>query len=281
MSSLRTEQENLGQAWEAIEFLVGSRNRFHVLESVSERPRARDELRELTGASRVTLSRILSDLESQGWVRRDAEGYVSTRAGRFVASELGRLLENLDGLEHLGENVTWVRLDQFDFDLSHLRDADVIMPTWDDFSAQTRTLIELAYDCTAIRGIGTGLDPAFMKAVGDATLSGDLTVELVLLPAVIDAIRDDTDLRRVFSDLADSNDATVYRYEGTEPLMELGINETKASQEDVVMLCGEHDEGAPPGTLRSTDSAVWEWAESFFAARREESRRLGTAAFTV
>lgn len=281
MSSLRTDQEHLSPARGAVEFLVGSWNRFHVLEAVVDEPRTRDDLRDLSDVSRVTLSRILSDLENQDWVRREDEGYVATRAGRFVASEVRRLLENITALEHLGENVNWVRLDQFDFDLAHLRDADVIMPTWDDFSAQTTTLIELVYNCSQIRGISTGLDPEFMKAVGDATLTGELSVELVFVPAVVDAITDDPELSRVFRDLADSDDAGIYRYEGTEPVMELGINETKGSQEDVVMLCGEHDGGAPPGTLRSTDSTVWDWAESFFADRRAASHQLRAAVFTV
>jgi predicted transcriptional regulator len=190
------------------------------------------------------------------------------------------MLENIQTLKHLGENVTWIRLDQFDFDLSNLRDADVITPTWDDFSAQTSTLVDLVYQCTHISGIGTGLDREFMKAVGDATLDGDLSVELVFEPAVVEAITEAPELARLFSDLTDAERATIHRYEGHDALMELGIHETKGDTEDVVMLCSEHDEGAPPGTLKTTNRSVWAWAESYFETPRAESHELRSAVFT-
>ncbi len=159
-------------------FLVGSWNRLEVLEAVAAEPLPRSELGDTVDVSRVTLSRILSDLEARGWLAREGDTYQATRAGTYVASELRRLLANLRTLNHLGENISWLRLEELDFDLAHLQDADVITPNWDDFSAQTTRLVELVSNCTAIRGLGTGLDREFMKAVSDETMEGSLAVDL-------------------------------------------------------------------------------------------------------
>lgn len=263
-----------------VAFLANSWNRLDVLEAAATEPRDRDELMEFTGVSRVTLSRILADLESRGWIERGDLGYVATSAGRLVAEELGTTLANLETLDELGENTRWIQLEQFDFDLHHLRDAEIIMPTWDDISAQVTELVDLVYDSEAIRGIGTGVDREFLKALADATLDGTLSIQLVFTPAVIDAIADDEELARLFRDLTDAPDAAVYRHRGDDPLMMLGIHETADGRDDVVELCGYHEEGAPPGTVRTTDEAVREWAESYFAQRRAESHQLRAPVFT-
>lgn len=263
-----------------VAFLANSWNRLDVLEAAATEPRDRDELMEHTGVSRVTLSRILADLESRGWIERGDAGYVATSAGRLVAEELGTTLSNLATLESFGEDAEWLPLDAFDFDLRHLRDAEVISPTWDDISVQVTELVDLVYESTAIRGIGTGVDREFFNALADATLNGSLSLELILTPPVIDAVTDDDELCRLFRDLADAEDASIYRHRGgTTPTM-LGIHEMDGSQRDVLEICGEHAEGAPPGTVRTEEPAVLDWAQAYFAERRAESHELRAPVFT-
>lgn len=275
------EETHSDQAREALSFLAGSWNRLEVLGAIAESPRTRAELRDLVDVSRVTLSRILADLEDRGWVTRETDGYRTTRSGTVVAGEIGGTLANLRTLERLGENVSWIRLEEFDFPLARLADAEIITPTWDDFSAQTSMLVDLVYRCERIRGLGTGMDREFMRAIGDATLNGDLSVEIVFKPAVVEAINAEPELSRLFRDLADADDTAIYRYNGQTPLMELGINETKGDASNPVMLCGEHAEGAPPGTVKTTDPVVRDWAVDFFTARRSEAHRLNAPVFTV
>lgn len=280
MASTEETTEMTEAARDDLEFLASSWNRFDVLSALVDGPRSRDELRDISPVSRVTLSRILSDLEDRGWIARQEAGYETTTAGKFVADEVTRLLDNVRTLNRLGENVEWIRLDQFDFDLSCLDDANIIMPSWDDFSAQTTTIVELVYETSVLKGIGTGLDREFIKAVVDATLGGDLSPELIFTSDVIEAVNDEPDLSRLFRDLSDASDADVYRYNGEQEVMELGIHQTPSLDDDVVMLCGEYEDGAPPGTVESTDPLVREWAESYFEARRAESHRLKAAVFT-
>lgn len=265
---------------EDLEFLASSWNRLDVLEAVLEEPKPRAELRDITPVSRVTLSRILSDLEDREWIVRQETGYEATSAGQFMAEAVTGLLNNIRTLHRLGENIEWINLEQFDFELSCLADADVITPTWDDFSAQTRQLIDLVYETSTLKGIGTGLDREFIRAVVDATVGGDLSTELIFTSDVIEAVNEEPELARLFRDLSDAPDAAVYRYNGEGSVMELGIHGTGDFDDDVVMLCGEYEDGAPPGTVKSTDPAVRNWANSYFEARRAESHRLKAAVFT-
>ncbi|MFW6152835.1 MAG: helix-turn-helix transcriptional regulator [Halobacteriota archaeon] len=264
-----------------IEFLAGSWNRLEVLSAIADEPTSRADLRDRTAVSRVTLSRILSDLEARGWIARPDGEYEATATGAYLCEEVTRLLENVRTLNRLGENVEWMRLGQFDFDLRHLDDADLIMPTWDDFSAQTRQLVDRVYESTSIRGVGTGLDREFTRALLDATRNHGVSLELIYTPEVIEAANGDPDLARLFRDLADAPGATVYRYGGNANLMELGLLARPDPAEDLVMICGEYDEGAPPGTVETSDPRVRTWAESFFDDRLGESHQLTAAVFTV
>lgn len=266
-------------ACEDIEFLVSSWNRLDVLEAIASEPRTRADLMDFTDVSRVTLSRILADLEDSGWIVRYNDHYEATPNGVFVASEIIRMLDNLGTASQLGSIMEWLPIDRFDFDLVHLHDATIITPTFDNFTAQSKRLIDLVYESDRIRGIGTGLDHEFMRALWDASVDGDLELELILKEELFDPISADDDLRRQFTDMADKENVHIYRYNRDEPLTMVGIHDGVTTGDDVVMLCGQHEEGAPPGTVESTDETVRSWAESFFDSIRATSHPVEATAF--
>lgn len=267
-------------AQDHIEFLVSSWNRLDILHEIASAPKTRNDLKERTDIARITLSRILADLEDRQWIRRNNDHYEATKTGKYAATELTRLVKNFQTLDHLGETVDWLHINRFEFDLHHLQDATVTTPTWDDFTAQTATIIEQVSASSRVRGIGTGLDREFFHMVGDATTTGDLELELILEPAVVDVIPSEPDLARVFRDMMDSPRATVYQYRGDDPLIMLGLFDTEAQADNHVMVCGHHEDGAPPGTVKSTSSAVWSWAESYFEDLRAESTPVQSRVFT-
>lgn len=262
------------EARDDVEFLASSWNRLEVLEAVSDAPRTRMELKERTDVSRVTLSRILSDLEERGWLVRDGNRFQATGAGTFVAAEVGRLLDNVVTAHELGEALELLPVDLFDFDVTRLRDATVITPGHDDLTAPTRDLVELAHRSDRFRGIPTGITREFIAALRDAAVSGELAVELLVPPPVFDIVTDDPELRRQFLDMADSGDADVLLHAADDPVVMIGIFD------DHVMICGEGDRTVPSCTIQTTDDAVYSWAESHFDARRAGARRLEPGAFT-
>lgn len=263
-----------------IEFLVSSWNRHDILNEIVDGPKTRHQLKDETEVSRTTLSRILADLEDREWVRRVNNQYESTNRGEFVATELSRLVGNLKTLDQLGEAVDWLHINEFDFDLHHLQDATVVTPTWSDFTAQTSTIMEQVVESAHIRAIGTGLDREFFHLLGEQAATGVLDLELILAPDVADLIPDEPELARVFQDIADSPEATVYRYGGESALMMLGLFTMEDESDNHVMVCGNHDDGASPGLVKSEQDPVWTWAESYFESRLVDSNPLEPTVFT-
>lgn len=49
--------------------------------------------------------------------------------------------------------------------------------------------------------------------------------------------------------------------------MMLAVFRGRGERADGVYVCGEYDDGTPPGTVHTTDSAVRSWPESYFDAR--------------
>lgn len=262
-------------AREDVGFLTSSWNRFDVLEAVSQTSRSRDELLERIDVSRVTLSRILSDLESRDWITRRSNRFEATADGVFVADEVSRLLDNLTTADELGRAIEWLPTDQFDFDVKHLRDVTIITPDQEDLTAPTRKLIDLAHRCSRIRAIPTGITHEFIAALRDATVDGDLSVELLLPPDVLDIVSDDPDVRRRFLDMGDSGQADIFHYRGDSPLTMMGIFD------DEVMVCGHGEGEVPAGTIKTTNEVIRSWAESYFSDRRAEARRLDAEMFTA
>ena len=80
---------------EDIRFLADSENRFTALEVLAAGPRTRSELRDATGASKATISRLLGDFESRGWVSRNGSRYALTPLGEYVASAFVDLYDRM------------------------------------------------------------------------------------------------------------------------------------------------------------------------------------------
>ena len=72
-------------AIEDIEFLAGSAYRADSIREMVQGPCDRDTLREVTGASKATIARLLNELEERNWVERNGHQYELTDPGRFVA----------------------------------------------------------------------------------------------------------------------------------------------------------------------------------------------------
>ncbi len=78
---------------------------------------------------------------------------------------------------------------------------------------------------------------------------------------MVDAIRDDLDLRDSMLQILESGRATLFEYQrgGNLPVVQIG--------DDSVALCsGDHR-----AMVETDDGAVYEWAESYFASLRAEA----------
>lgn len=257
-----------------VAFLASSPNRVDVLNLIQTAPRKRDDLKEATDVSRVTLSRILSELEERGWIRRIDHRYEPTPRGGFVADEFGQLLVNMDTAVELDEELSWLPVETLGFDLGCLRDAEIVTPSHSDHTAAIRRVAEAVHDADWVRGTATGVSREVLDAIRGMTVEREGTLEMILGPGAVDVIRTDAGLRHQFHEVLESERADVYRYDGDDPILMALITNDK------VLLCGHDEEGPPPGTVESVDQTVRSWTASYFEARRAKARLLGIEAFT-
>lgn len=258
-----------------VEFLIRSTNRLDVLSAVQDGPRDRRDLRSETDFSRVTLSRILGDLTDRGWVTRRNGHYEITPEGRIVATEVGRLFDNLEVLDTLGETLHWLPTERFDFELQRLADAEVMLPDEHDLTGQIRWVEGRIQATDRIRSVGTWVAAEILETIVESTVDGDCRFEAVLEGHVVDHVREDPDLRASARRLLESDRSSLYRHDGDD------IEFTMSILSDGVLMCGQHDAGSFPEAVATTDEAVVEWATGLFESLRAEAEPVDPGVFTA
>lgn len=248
---------------ESIEYLARSEHRIEVLQAICNTPRTREEIRELTEASRVTAGRIIADLEERGWIVRSGTEYESTSSGRFVTKEFTRLQENLKAFAELPSVVEWFPDGQPEFDLSRLADATVTTANEGDLIAPIRRGLNHIERATHLRAVGNGISKEFAEALREA-VEADQTVIMLGPPEMIEAARDDPDLLTDMRTILESDQGTLLRYDVDFdlPVMQIG--------DDAVALCdGDHQ-----AMVETENEAVYEWAEDYFESLRRQATRV-------
>lgn len=260
---------------EFLEFLVGSWNRFRVLSALATIPRTRDELVELTGASRPTLSRILSDLTDRGWIVRRNDEYEATPRGTVVAAEVETFVKNIETVETLDGALKWLPIESLGFDLAHLTDAEVLTPKFEDQTGPMRQLADYISQTEQIRIVATGVTYEIVDTICRAGIAGELTLRCVLDDRSLEGLRSHPDLTEMFGEMVEREICEAYRYGGSEDLIDCNL------LDEVVMFCGHGDDGRPAGILLSDDATVRSWMAYYFERLCDDSERLSADAFAT
>lgn len=258
-----------------VEFLVSSPNRLDVFDEIRTASQPRHELRERTDASRVTLSRILGDLEDRGWIARMEGDYGPTAEGAVVADEVAQLFANLAAIRGLRGTLEWLPVDLFDFDLSCLGDARVLASTDRNLTAAITHAATRVGEADRVRNVATGVSAEVVDAYLEGATHDDRSLETVFHASVFDTIRDDPTLRNQLDELLGSDRITVRRYDGEEPPVMLTICD------DVVVMCGRPDSRSPPEGLETANPRVRWWAESYYDGIRADATPVSADPFTA
>ena len=91
-----------------IAYLARSNHRIPALVALTDRPRSRSELCELTGVSSSTIRRTLDEFEDRRWLRKDGYQYTATRLGEVVASGMEDLIERIETEQKLRDVWHWL-----------------------------------------------------------------------------------------------------------------------------------------------------------------------------
>lgn len=252
-------------AVEAVAFLARSEHRVRVLELLAERARTRTELTDATGATRVTLSRVLGDLEDRGWIRRPTGdgGYALTDLGELVFADFRRLLGTVSVGQRYPDIVERLSTDWFGFELRHLADADLVASESADLLSAARavaTAIGRAETVRAVVGTFTSLP---MHTHAEALREGQAADAEVVFDAEATAVGlDDPEVERRWRRIERESDSPVY-YSVDD---RIPCNVDLVDGETVYLSVG----GAAGGfsAVRTDHPAVVEWARECFERKR-------------
>jgi predicted transcriptional regulator len=219
---------------EPIAFLVGSWNRFEVLNALRKSSRTRDNLKELTGVSRPTLIRILSDLSDQGWIRRHNDEFEATPKGRVIASEIGQTVADIETAEALDGTLEWLSTEFLGFDLAHLSSAEMLTPRIEDQTGPMRRLADFIQKTPEIRIVATGVTYEIVDTLCQSCLAGDLTIRCVVSDRALDGIRSHEKLAEKFPEIVGREHGEAWRYDGRDDLVDCNLLDNAVMFVDIV-----------------------------------------------
>ncbi|WP_226041613.1 MarR family transcriptional regulator [Natrinema sp. DC36] len=252
---------------EDIRFLADSENRFTALEALAAGPRTRAELRTATEASKATISRLLGDFESRGWVARNGHRYALTPLGEYVASEFIDLYDHMTTASDLRELLPWFPLGELDieFDLEVLTEARITAATPDDPMAPVARVLDIERESTRTKTLADKFPEPCVDARHEAVVGGSQTMELVTTLTVIEAVMA-SPCADEFEDIVAADRAAVYIYDGDVPPG--GIYDGTAYR---IVL---DDRDVSVGLIESDDPALVDRLTETFDEYRDASTRL-------
>lgn len=250
-----------------VDFLVRSRHRVSVLETLAAGERTRADLHEMTGVSQPTLGRVLGDFEDRGWARRSGQLYALTPFGAVLADQLDELLGTVETMQRFREIAHYLPLSELPFDLRTFEDATVTLPRTADALAHVRRGEELVAGADSLRVLSPTIHPQLFDEVSDRLRAGDQRHEAVLQASALDAAFSDPTMTADVAGILDAEGVRVYRYDGSIPLP-MGVADDRA----FLLPLDEH--GVPCALVETANETVRRWVADSFDEYRAEATLL-------
>ncbi|WP_336361109.1 helix-turn-helix transcriptional regulator [Haladaptatus sp. ZSTT2] len=257
-----------------IEFLARSTNRVVVLDTLATRPCTRDELIDATGASRVTLGRILTDLQTRGWIRKDGNEYRATSIGRLVATQFNELIETTETANKLHDIIQWLPADEFDFPLTCLHDATIIRPSQSDPLAPIRWAATYLRQADEVEMLTHSVAAENLEANWQAVANGTQQLSAVLTRGVVETIREDAVLATQMAEMVETGNASIHEYDGDVPYVVM-VTDHKT------LLGVDDDQRMPRALIITEDEHVRAWASDTIAEYRRAATLVTPELFSV
>jgi predicted transcriptional regulator len=255
-------------------YLTRSEHRVTTLELLAEEPRDRSALKEATGVSRVTMGRMLGELEDRGWVRRDDHEYRVTDCGRIVAEDLSRLLETTGTAQKLRDVEEFLPVEAFDFDLRRFAEATVYRPKRSDPNAPMRRMASLLSSSDRVRVAAPSVSLVPIRAHRNRLLDAeDHEATVVLTAEAVETARDDDDIGTWLAEMVETGRYQLYEYDGSFPADIVVADETV-----MITLFDEAGGAGFHSMVESDDETVRSWALSSVDSYRQEAKRLDAGA---
>ena len=249
-------------------FLVRSENRVRVLERLGEGACEKTELQQAADTSRVTVGRVINDLQKRHWVVEDGREYRLTRLGRDVLDGLNVFLKSITAAQKLRNVIEHLPGEEFDVPLRHLHDATITRPSESIPSKHIHRFYLSGNSNQRILGLWSFLDPEIIRLTRDFATQNAGTVEIVCGKDVLDIHQSEYAEMNYLSELVKSKTSDVY--ECNEPLP--GSIFVFGNQ---VLMVLTGDDGYE-GVIETSNVTIRTWAEDIFERYRDRSKRIET-----
>lgn len=265
-------EEVSSEAIETVAFLARSEHRVHVLSLLDDDTCTREQLSEAVDVTRVTLSRILGDLEDRELIVRDIaeNAYELTHFGRLVYQDVDRLLGTVSIGQAHPDVVKRLPTEWLDFDLRCLADAEVVTGGETDLMSAARVVANAVQNASSRKALlGTFLSLP-LYTFEEAVRAGDEPNGAVVFDAdVAETMLTESDLQDRWQTI--EGIATVPVYYRIDECVPCSVSLIDG---ETVFLTVEGDGGTEFDVLRCTHPEVVEWADRVIDEYRAEARPL-------
>lgn len=282
------------EALKDIAYLARSSNRVRVLDELTPEDLrtgqgwagyTRRELEDMTGGSRPTLSRILTEFEDRGWVERTNDGrYIATRRGELVAAQFSPVVDSLGTVEELGPVADLLPIEELTVGpnagvpvpLAHFRDATIRRPKGFDPDDFSRYLIRFVEDATRFYWVTyVGPSEKLATAINEHVVGGPLRSKGIYPSHLVEhyqsvgPIIHDDDIRDQLRDETwEEVGLEWHSYDGHLPCNLFIFDET-------VIIENSQVRGIDPGTvIEVRDETVRYWALELFERYLDRSEQV-------
>ncbi len=256
-----------------IAFLANSENRVALLRCLTGGRHARDALITKVGVSRVTLGRILGELDGRNWITQEGRVCDITPLGAWVLEEYEAFSEMMAAERRLREVYRWFPDEEYGFQIGELADAEITAVSRANASAPLSQHVRLFEEGGRFWSFSFAITRLFLESCSRHVANEEITFEWVFTTEVLDVLRNDPELSRYSREMLDSGRVEYRRFEGEIPYIVFG-------SEGPVNLRLADEDGSPTALIESDADAVREWAESTFDRYWADATPVGTDAFT-
>lgn len=265
---------------EEVAYLGRSENRVAVLESLSSAAYSARALREATGISKATLSRILNEFEDRSWARRTANGeYVSTDRADHIMGQFEPFIKSMRTIRELGDDLGVIPVDELTigptFDvtvgLHHFADATVQHQS-PVAQGVGRTKLKEAFRDTSAIHVLTDMAPSgdVGTVLQDRADEGDLSGVHVWTTELYDHLVEQSTAPPNWDDLVKTG-TSIYHFDGAVPANVCVVD-------DSAFIWGATDE-LRHRVLISRNETVRNWGLAVIERYRDEGEKAGRTAF--
>lgn len=263
----------MNSSLDEIAFLANSANRVAVLRSLTEGPHSRHVIAEKTDVSRVTLGRILDELETRRWITQQGTVCDITTLGAWVIEEFTEFCEMMEDEQRLRTVYRWFPEEGYGFHNSCLAGAEITLVSRADASAPISQLIHQFEIGGLVRAFSFAITSQFLESCWRHVRDGRVRWEWVFTPAVLNVLRTSPEMARWSKEMLESGRAAYRVYDGDIPYVVI-------VSEEMMNLRLADEDGAATALIQSEDDEVRTWGESTFEEYWSDSTPVTADVFT-